>query len=592
MPSMFGSRLRQSSLLAVVLLALGVTPSRAAGASSPAAPAGGKPGAEQYLPNRTLLARVNDRRISVLDFRTFYFVSDPQIRPKGDSLGRAEFLSNMVRKEILGLAARSAGYTFNFEDRAALREARATMLSNRLFETGVLDVPPLSDDSLKVLYELAKSELRMRVLQFPDEASAAAARASVLAGRTPWSAYEAGHIPSSLRASRGELTWSRFENVPFEVATVLWKVAPGKYTPVIPTNGVYQVYQVLERRNRALPQFSMMKKVLANASTSYLTDLRKRALTAEAKQGMKLTYDEANIEWVSRVFPEPMSNKGEGIDLHIDDTVPEVSPADTARTLLDGDGGRVSVGRLLHAYSDLPAMMRPSLTSPDRVRDYADALILEPRMVDLAVARGLEQDSVYKARYDRRVESILVEKMVEDSCFRAITVSRQERQAYYEKHRNGFVTFPRVRYAVFVRDTRAAADSVKARLDAGMKATELLSADSLRGEMRSGVQEAQENEPSVFHKLVFEELREGKSAVVGPDRQKAWACVQLLHYDVGHLLPLAEVEGVIDESVRNEKAETALNAFVDRLRLRYDVEVHYELLPRINLSVPEEGETE
>ncbi len=544
----------------------------------------GVPDTGQFLPNSTLLGRVGDRRITVLDFRDAYYAVDPRYRPSSDSTGRAELLKNMVRKEVLGLTALKAGYSLDFVDRAKLRETRARLLSNRLFEAAVLNVSPPSEDSLRTLFEYQKREQKMRVLHFPDRASAEKARRELVRGGASWATYAARFTPSGLAGSAGELNWSQFEKVPLQLALVLWKLKPGQLSPVLEAPDGFQVFQVTEVRERRLPEFSFMRASLEDLVRSYQSDVRRREITDAAKVGMDVRYDTTNVRYASALFPAAV--RSDGRDIVIDENVPEIAPKDTARTIVQWNDGRISLGVLSHAYTDLPPVMRPAINTPERLMNYADALMLEPRMPQIAVERGLEQDSLFRKSYDEKYEQLLVEKMVEDSCFRGVSVTPKERREYYDKHQSGFITFPTVRYAVIVRDTKAAADSVKARLDAGAKVEQILRADSLAGNARSGIQEASTNDHIPLEKLLFEELREGQCAVMGPDSQKAWACFYLMKYDPGHLLPYESVEGVVDESVRNEKSEAALNAFAARRMKQYDVVAHFELLPRILLTVP------
>ena len=548
----------------------------------------------QFLHNSEILARVADRKVSVLDFRTYYFLSAPEIRPGRDSSGRAEFLTNMVRKDVLGLTALKSGIQFSFEDRATLRDERATLLSNRLFETSVLDVGTPSEDSLRKVYEYHKVELRMRVLFFSDRAQAEAVRQSVVKTPSTWAAAAERYNPPALRFKAGEIAWSKFESVPTGVALQLWTLKTGQVSPVLQTNAGWQVFQVLERRPRPYAEYRIMKPSIEALLSNYSQDLRRQAITDEAKKGMEVRYDTTNATWAAKHFTSAVSvaADGGGQTIHIEESVPEFEPADTARTILTWKEGRVSLGELLHEYTHLPAVMRPNINTKEAIMAYADALMLAPRMVEIAVARGFEKDPKFVRMYERKQEEILVGKMVEDSCFTRIMVSKQERRAFYDKNRNGFVTYPSVRYAVIVRDTKAAADSVKARLGAGEKATAILRADSLAGNLRSGIQGGNTQDRLPFHKLVFEELRPGQSRVLGPDKDKAWACIVLLEFDPGKQLPFEEVEAICDESVRNLKSEQALTAFVGRLMKRYPIEARYDLLMRVKLTTPKADETD
>src|SRR5262245_6559280 len=58
--------------------------------------------APDYVPDTTVILRVNDRAITAYDFRERYFSADYAFRPRPDSAGRAEFLQSLINKEVLG----------------------------------------------------------------------------------------------------------------------------------------------------------------------------------------------------------------------------------------------------------------------------------------------------------------------------------------------------------------------------------------------------------------------------------------------------------------------------------------------------------
>ncbi|MCC6349320.1 MAG: peptidyl-prolyl cis-trans isomerase [Candidatus Eisenbacteria bacterium] len=583
-----------SSLLALTLAACFAPSARAAAEPKTIEYIDGVPDTGQFLPNSAILARVANRKISVFSFRDFYFLSNPEIRPAGDSLGRAEFLTNMIRKEVLGLTALSSGIPLNFEDRSQLREERTTLLSNRLFELNVLNLPPVPEDSLRRIYAYEGYEQRLRVIHFTDRALAEASRKALMRDTSAWVATSLRYNPPSLQQGFGEIGWVKFENVPIAIALQLWRVAPGGFSPVLPAPAGYQVFQVLERRTRPQAEFRIMRPAIEGLVREYAMELRRTALMDEAKKGMHVRYDTTNAAWASKLFSQAVTigREAAGQTVHIDENVPEFSPADTARTISEWDGGRISLGELTHAYSDIPVVLRPVINTPELLMGYADAIMLAPRMLELAIARGLEKDSVFLAKVERKREQILVGKMVEDSVFSRIYVTRQERLDYYQKNRNGFLTFPSVDYAVIVRSSKAGADSVAARLVAGETVAAILHADSLEKNFRTGTRHATTAEHVPYSKVLFEEMRPGDHRVLGPDRQGDWACVVLLNFDPGRQMPYKEVETLVDESVRNIKGEQALNAFVDRLKHRYPIEAHYDLLMKVKLVTPRDGESE
>lgn len=584
------------SLVAVCLLALQFPVTGAAQSKGTGEIINGVRDTGQFLPNSTLLAKVQDRKIDVLAFRTHFFQSDPRYRPKIDSAGRAEFLTNMIRKDVLGLTALSSGLTLGFEDRAELRQHTATLVSNRLFETSVLNVPNVSQDSLRKVYELLRYDVKARVLNFGERSEAVAAREALVKRKATWEALAAKSVLPGQPKPNTQGAWVEFQKAPLGVALQVWPLKPGAISDVVTGSAGYQLVQVLERRPHSVPMFEAMSSTIQSALTTHTSRARRVALLQEAKAELKgIRYDSTNVKWAARQYfvavQADTTNGGKG-GIVIDENVPHFERADTSRTLVSWDGGRVSLGQLATVYEGVQAAMRPTINTPEGLMDYADLIMLEPHLLDLAYKRGLDKDPAVIRAVELKREEMLVTRMVEDSCFARIVVSPKERSDYYQKNRNLYVTWASVHAAFVVRDTKEEAESVRARLVAGEKIAAILRADSLAGNVRSGTKRMTTETHDPFNKILFEEMRPGQSRVVGPDKTKSFACVYLIDFDPGRQLPLKEVEEMVDESLRNIKAEQALNAFVDRHSKRFAVEAHYDRLMSVRLTVPRDDEGE
>jgi hypothetical protein len=168
-----------------------------------------------------------------------------------------------------------------------------------------------------------------------------------------------------------------------------------------------------------------------------------------------------------------------------------------------------------------------------------------------------------------------------------VWIKPEERRRYYDEHLAQYITYPVARYAAIVRESRAGADSVAARLRKGEKAADVLRADSLGGMVSGSIKETRdEGRGGQYQKILFGELRPGQATVVGPDKEGTWMVVQLLEFDPGRQLPYEQVELLVDESLQNIRAEEMLKALIERLRKRYRIESHPELVMRVHLADP------
>jgi hypothetical protein len=215
------------------------------------------------------------------------------------------------------------------------------------------------------------------------------------------------------------------------------------------------------------------------------------------------------------------------------------------------------------------------------VINQVNGVVLEPYRAQLAREAGLDKDPETVARIQGKLEQLLVERMYQDSVGSKTWVSREDRLTYYNEHKKDFFTFPAVDYAAIFRYTKSGADSLMLALKGGAKPQDIITADSLRGEVTGGTHHMMEAEHSPYHKVLFEELRPGQMTMVGPDRTGVYMVLQLINYDPGHQLTFEESQSIADESMQNIKSEQALNAMIDRLSKRFDIASRPELVMKI-----------
>lgn len=551
----------------------------------------GVPDTGQFLPDDAVLARVGERKVTVLQFRDGYYAIYPTMRPRPDSLGLVEFLGNIVRKEILGQTALKLNRTLGFEDRTQIRQYGNRLLGNLLYTREVNDSLDLSEATLRRVYEYYGTELRMRHLYFKDREEAERTRLRLLRGQLAWGAALGAY---GQRDANGMLVatdqqWVRFENLPPDVGVQVWQLRVGEYSPVLLTPGAYHLVQVVESRGRTdRPIFEAlrpsMKIVLRQVQ---LRALRKR-IQNEAMAGFDLAMDSSVVRFASSRFSESMKvvNEGFGTTFTIDASIPEFTLDQQRMVVARWHGGRdsLTIGEAVHEYGELPIIGRPSLNTPEDFEEFCLNVVLEPRLVEVAVRRGLDRDPTYLALLARKEEEIRVTHMVEDSVFSRVTVTPAERRRYYEENLADFKTYPSVRYAMVVAPSRAVGDSMKAVFDRSGDAEAVVASFRRKfGDDMGKIDVEKKNEPSLVHKSLFEELRPGQSTVTGPDGRKQYVVVKSLSRDEGQVLPYDQAQHYVEESLQNIKAEQALEAFVERLRRSFDIEWHPELVTQVRL---------
>jgi len=548
------------------------------------------PDTGQFLPDTAVLARVDDHPITVGEFVAAYFSAYAPDVPRPDSAGRAEFLQSMISKEVLDRLAAAIDRPFGFEDRLVMREHTERALSNVLFQRVVLDSIQIGEDEVRQVYAQEALQVHLRQILFADRPTAETVRAQLVRGKLKWSdAVRRYTLANRERSADGDIGWKMRIGMGYELGNAIFTLAPGQVSRVLEDEDGFHLFQCVERKPVPPLDYESSRRRIMTEIQQYKIPFHAERLQAVLRRQAALTYDTSAIVWAAGRFPSARSVVQEegGPNIVLDPSVPEFASTDTSRVLARYRGGTVSLGRFLSHFNQLQPLTRPAVNSFGGMRQVVDDIALEPYRAQLAREKGLDKDPLALRLIGDRLERLRVEHLYQDSVASKVWVSSEERRKYYEDHKVGFITYPKVRYATIAAATKEGADSLLRRLESGERAEAILLADSLLGVRRGSIQEQlQSEEGRAFHKLVFEELKPGQAVVVGPDRRGGFAVIQLLSYDPGHQLSFEEAQHTIDDILQREKTDARLEELLERERARYRIEARPELVMRIRLVDP------
>ena len=396
-------------------------------------------------------------------------------------------------------------------------------------------------------------------------------------------------ISTNDKGPDGELGWVTRDKLDPNVAYWIYGLKPGETSQPVQDREGWHIVQSIERKPMEPPSYEAMVRVLRSQISDVKAGVLTERLLALLRVQNGVVYDTANAVFAASRFRETVkyTQQPMGPSMEIDGAVPEFAAEDTSRLLAKWNhGGRYSLGDLMHAYSDIPPLLRPTLNRTEAIIGYVETTILEPSIAEYGAQKGLEKDSLVAVPVSQKLEEVMVEHMYQDSVFTKVWVSKDERKAYYQKNLPMFFTYPTVRYAAITRASKAGVDSVEKALRSGIKAEALLAADSAQGRVSGSVQVRQQNENGPYQKALFEEMRPGDMQTRGPDKNGDYIILKVLSYDGGRQLTFEESETMIDESLQNQKSEKALNEMLARLQKRYPITMRPELVMLVKLVDP------
>jgi hypothetical protein len=553
-------------------------------------PASTKPAATaptRYLDDSELIARVEQRRLTVFNFRDRYFASEAKFRPAADSAGRVEFLHNMVNKEVMGLAARRINPELDFVDRVKLRQATNTILSNVLYQRYAVDSVKITRADADAIYPQFSRELHLREILFADRETAERVRRDLRNGRITWKDAARRYSIAKDRAPDGDAGWVNRTQVAGEMGLEAFTLEPGAISKVVQDMKGFHLVQVLEARPYDAPAFPGVRRMIYGDLRSTRIEPYLNQLMHDARAHAGVVYDTVNIKWAASKFADLLAmGAPQGATIDLAGKLPTFEPADTGRVLARTRTRVFSLNDFLTGYRAISPVLRHRVISLEPFIFTLDGLLLEQDLVAIALERGIDRDSLARTQIEDTREALLVEHVYRDSIESRVSITPAQKRKFYEAHRKEFVSIPSVRYAQVIEPDERSADSLIALLDQGQSVERMLHADSLRGAATGAIRETRRTDPGNYNKVLFEELTPGKSTKVGPDARGQYMVLHLIESRPEAPMSYEQVEDIVDESVRNIETEKRLDAFLARHKRGLKIESHPELVMRIHLSDP------
>jgi hypothetical protein len=586
-PGLRRSRVLRTLCLAVLgtLFAAGSARPAPAAAAPAAPPSAAQP---EFLPDSTVVATFDGRNITAHEFVVTWFAADPAGRPTTDSLGRAQFLTSMIQKEILGAAARKVGYNLGYEGRVQLREYTQRELGNILFQRAVVDSVVITEADVQHVYGQLSRAVHLRRILFANRALADKVRLDLKAGRIRWSdAVKRYSKATDARGPEGDFGWVVRTSLDYDLGELVFGLKPGEISPVFEDATGPQVVQCLEDRTISAPALESVRKTIVRQIEISRTEIYAERMQTVLSNAIGFRPDSANINWASVRFPDSrqVGHEEGTTTLSLNASDPDIPEQDTSRVLARWKDGKISLGQFLSHYTAINPLLRPPAHTPGQLTAQVANVVLEPYKEQVAIERGYDKDPMLVAAVEKRHERLLVERMYTDSILTHISLTKEDRQQEYDAHRADYVQPEERTFATIMRRSQGAADSLVAELKAGKRAQDVLAADSAAGARTGMIHVMKATEHGPFRKIVFEEMKAGDITTT-PGADGSAAVIQLIRVTPERTLTFEEARPAIEDAVEAHKAEELFQALIKRLSRGHTFTTHPELLIKVRLVDP------
>ena len=515
--------------------------------------------------DETIVARVGEVEIEQAEFAAFVERLPPGLRSSKE--GRAadrEHLQSMIDEELMFAEARSLGIDTSLAVAHQLREmVRQRLVERYRAQVIVPQVEITAADVERAFAEMGfdRERLFSRILVRTREELEAVGR-DLREGR-PFEEVAARFAASDLFAPQGDgvVGWigrtqaARRFSIPPAVFTGL---PVGQVAEPVALAGGYQVFRFIEDRPAALGDYS-------EEVAERLRKERTREKEEEEFERLRLRYD-------ARLDPEGEAILLQSLDRPL--TMDELNHPFYAY-----EGGTISVAEGL---GSLQAVGAQGLLQ-DEVVERIGRLLLPVRLFEAeARQRGWTEEADFVAWREHQRRALILNQLFQQATVEAAP-SEDEIRAYYEAHKDRY----RTQEAVIVHELWTAeeedAAALRAEWEAGAPIADLLDRPGVRshaGVEGHGVREhgwemrlLRLYEPR-YPELVKAAFAAEVGALVGPlESMGGYAVFRVLRREGGQIQPFAEAHRRAAASLRRQRENERIGAFIRQLQDKYKDQV-------------------
>lgn len=539
----------------------------------------------------------------------------PHLMPgaSGDE-GKREFLEEIIRKELLVIAAMREGFGQGPNAENVAKYFREQKAQEMLIEDQVNKPAEPTEEYLQKFYKLRNTKFQLREIVIRDEDAIKDAYRRVTEGGEDFAAV-AKEVSTAASASDGGLQqtalWLDMHPL---IRVAIEDLERGEISDILGMGGAWYIYKVesrktaeaeplegrilasvtVEARNfaRSIRQYELFEKWLADAGVTFNDE-------ALAVAGTRIG------EMLDEMLPEPaeelsMDERMERARIPIiPDFTDEEVALELARYTIGGHEVVWTLGSLRDTLESIPGIEGIKGTEPDRIKQFVERYVksaVTQHQIDLA---GYEDTQELKDFVEQKLEEYAVEMVYNNEVVQKTEPpTGEEVKEYYRSHKDDYKTPVSVDVQQFIVGTEAQANLLRQRItDGDADFTEIVRRNSIDdwSKAKDGVINKYfqgEKRLDYLQDVAFDmEVGEISEPVRAPG---GYAVIKLLAKYPEEQMTFADVGDLVKRNVETIRREARLNEFLDELRATVTVDIIDENLqyvtdPAEALKEKEEG---
>lgn len=500
---------------------------------------------------------------------------------KDDPRLRRDLLQSLISKRLVIQAARDEGIAETEAYAETLERVRREQLIDQYAQRALYDTVTATEADLRELFVRANTQITARHLHARTRAEAEALGARLRAGETFEALAREVFTDPKLAESGGSVGTFGFDEMDPAFEEAAFRLAVGEISEPVRTAMGYSIIRVDERFTHPLLTETEFATKRSQLRSYVLKRKRTEARFAHSRALLDALAPQFDEETFGLLVAAARGEDGLGATEQSLQERPLVTfgPPEARQTWTVGE---VEAQAALASERTVAAVQ-----SAEALREFVSGLVVREAMLERARQMGLDRTDAYR----RAVASAMDNWVFEHAKRRLRTevrVPEDTLRAHFEAHGANYVTPERVRVREILVASRAEAQRLRRRLEAGPLTEDAFAALARAHSVRPGAQAAGGDLGAVSREdlgmLAGPVFAAAPGRLVGPlEVAEHYALLYVGEREAPRPMTFEEARPQIYEELELDHAQAHLERYVTELRERYRVRINEDALQRVRL---------
>ncbi len=546
--------------------------------------------------NKTILATVDNRNISVHDFKLSYELFPYMLRPRGGFASKKGQLDHMIQEVLFAREAEKEGlasdpmvqkYIDYYRKQAAIKELYRKEIQNKV---------TVSDGEARQAYLKSLTKFHVRHLFAPTyrEASDISRR---LENGEDWNTIARTTFrDKKLAQTGGDLGWVSWGDMDENLENTIYHLKPNQISAPVRSRWGYHILEVLDIQKEAIPseydfqthekdivyKIRMRKeRKLAGKYVKKIMDPKHVVLKGKAFHYLNGQFQQIFGKnpkklppYMPNIFDREIGQIHSALQDHLNDT------------LLVFKGGHWTIGDFLQRLKDMPVMNRPHYENSRKFYNDIGVMIRNETLAKIALKRGYDRHPEARKEFEEKRDDVLYSKMMM-VLLDTINVTDEDVRAYYNSHPQEFMDPAKVNIREILVRNKSEAEKLLRLIRKGANMEQLARKYSIRtwaaekgGEFGYFRKSGHGKIGEIAFSLKIGDLY-GPLEISGGPPHGGYSIFRVIGKKSARKLPFSEIKDNLKQRLLQKRRLAAMNKFSKNLRRKFYVQANYNLLKKV-----------